>query len=111
MRALVGKARAVEDQDAATLRQPLQQPTPDPVGIPGRVRDEVLQALVGDRVGHPRLHGLHRLALAVAEQAGHVGPQREPLRTIAEAVLERLEPAHQALQLRGRAANDHRRAA
>ena len=71
------------------------------------MRDEVLPTLIGDRVRHPRLHRLHRLALAVAEQPVHVRAQREPLRAVPEALLERLQPAHQALELCGRAANDH----
>src|SRR5919199_954897 len=51
---------------------------------------------------------LHRLALAVAEHAVHVRAQREPLRSMTEAALERLEPAHQSLNPRGGGAIDHR---
>jgi hypothetical protein len=64
--------------------------------------------LVGDRVGDAGQHRLHRLSIAVAEEAMHVRPQREPLRAMAEAGLKRLEPANQALNARGRRAIDHR---
>ena len=108
VRALLGKAGAVDDQHAPALGQHLEQPSPDPVGVPGRVRDEMLKALVGDRVGDAGQHRLHRLPIAVAEHAVHVRPQREPLRTMAEAALKRFEPANQALNARGRRAIDHR---
>ena len=45
MRALFGKTGAVDDQHAAALGQHLEEPPPDPVGVPGRVRDEMLKAL------------------------------------------------------------------
>ena len=108
MGALFGKTRAVDDQHAAALGQHLEQPSPDPVGVPGRVRNEMLKALVGDRVGDAGQHRLHRLPIAVAEEAVHVRPQREPLRAMAEAALKRFEPANQALNARGRRAIDHR---
>ncbi len=72
------------------------------------MRNEVLKALVGDRVGDAGQHRLHRLPIAVAEEAMHVRPQREPLRAMAEAPLKRFEPANQALNARGRRAIDHR---
>jgi hypothetical protein len=68
----------------------------------------MLKALVGDRVGDAGQHRLHRLAIAVAEQPVHIRPQREPLRTMAETALKRLEPANQALDARRRRAIDHR---
>jgi hypothetical protein len=46
MRALFGKTGPVDDQHAAALGQHLEQPSPDPVGVPGRVRDEMLKGLV-----------------------------------------------------------------
>jgi hypothetical protein len=91
---LFRKAGAVDDQHAATLGQYLPQATPDPVGIPGGMRDEVLKGLIRHRLRDARQHRLHRLALAVAEHAVHVRAQREPLRPMPEAALERLEPAH-----------------
>ena len=73
-----------------------------------RVRDEVLKALVGDRICNAGQHRLHRLPIAVAEKAMHVRPQREPLRAMAKAALKWFEPANQALNARGRRAIDHR---
>jgi hypothetical protein len=108
MGALFGKTGAVDDQHAATLGQHLQETPPDPIGVPGRVRNEMLKALVADRVRDAGQHRLHRLALAVAEDAVHVRPQREPLGAMAEAPLKRFEPANQALHARGRRAIDHR---
>src|SRR5919108_6520980 len=70
--------------------------------------DEMLKGLVGNRLGDAGQHRLHRLPIAVAEDAVHVGPQREPLRAMAEAALKRFEPANQALNARGRRAIDHR---
>src|SRR2546430_10724920 len=65
--ALFRKTGAVEDQDAAAFRNHRAQSPPHLRGVPGRVRDEMLEGLIGDRLGHPRQHRLHRLALAVAE--------------------------------------------
>ena len=90
------------------LGQHLEEPPPDPVGVPVRVRDEMLKRLVGDRLRDAGHHRLHRLPIAVAEHAVHVGPQRQPLRAMAEAALKRLEPANQSLDARRRCAIDHR---
>src|SRR5712691_6144938 len=76
---------------ATALGQHLEETPPDPVGVPGRVRDEMLKGLVGDRLRDAGQHRLHRLAIAVAEHAVHVRPQREPLRAMAEAALKRFE--------------------
>ena len=109
-RALFRKARPVEDQHPAALGQHRPQPPPDAVGVPGRVRDEVLKGLIGDRLGDAGQHRLHRLPLAVAEDALHVTPQRQQLRPMAEAAFELLEPAHQSLNARRRRVIDHRAA-
>jgi hypothetical protein len=108
MDTLFGKTRPVDDQHAAALGQHLEQPSPDPIRVPGRVRDEMLKRLIGDRLRDAGQHGLHRLPIAVAEQPVHVRAQREPLRTTAEAALKRFEPANQALNMRSRCAVDHR---
>jgi hypothetical protein len=108
MRPLLGKAGPVDDQHAPALGRHLEEPSPDPIGIPDCVRDEMLKALVADRVRDAGQHRLHRLAIAVAEHPVHVRPQREPLRPMAEAALKRFEPANQALNARGRRAIDHR---
>jgi hypothetical protein len=70
------------------------------------VRDEVLEGLVGDRLGDPRQHRLHRLPLAVAEHAVHVRAQRQQLRAMAEAALELLQPSNQSLHARRRSGID-----
>jgi hypothetical protein len=108
MGSLFGKTGAVDDQDAVAFGQHLEQPPPDPVGVPDCMGNEMLKALVGNRVGDAGQHRLHRLAIAVAEQPVHIRPQREPLRAMAEAALKRLEPANQALHARRRRAIDHR---
>jgi hypothetical protein len=107
MGALFGKAGAVDDQHAASLGQHVEEPPPDPIGVPRRVRDEMLKPLVADRMGDAGQHRLHRFSIAVAEYAVHVRPQGEPLRAMAEAALKRFEPANQALNARGRRAIDH----
>ena len=105
---LFGKARAVENQQAFAFGHHRPQATPDCVGIPRRIGDEVLERLVGSGLGHPRQHRFHRLARAVAEQPLHVPSQRKHLRAVAEAHLECLEPRHQPTQLIHRAAVVHR---
>jgi len=74
------------------------------------MRDEVLKRLIRHRLGDTREHRLHRFALAVAEHAVDVRAKREPLGTMTEAPLERLEPAHQSLKPRSSGAIDHRAA-
>ena len=108
---LFRKTGAIEDQHPATLGQHVQQATPDPVGIPRCMRDEVLKRLIRHRLRDTRQHRLHRFALAVAEHTLHVRAQGEPLRPMTEAALERLEPAHQSLNPRGGGAIEHRDAA
>ncbi len=101
-----GKARAVEDQHAAAFGHHRAQPSPDAIRVPRRMRDEMLERLVRDRLGHPRQHRLHRLPLAVAEHALHVRPQRQQLRAMAKAALELLQPSDQSLHARRRSGID-----
>ena len=108
---LFGKARAVDDQHALALGQHLPQPSPDLVGPPGGVGDEMLEGLIGPGLGHARQHRVHRFARAVAEQPLHVPAQRQPLRPMPEALVERFEPPHQAAQLGHGATGVHCRAA
>jgi hypothetical protein len=110
MGALFGKAGPVEDQDAAALGNHRPQAAPHPLGIPRRVRDEMLKGLIGDRLGDASQHRLHRFPLAVAEDALDVCPQRHQLRTVPKAALELLEPSHQPLDARRRGVVDHRAA-
>jgi hypothetical protein len=74
------------------------------------MRDEVLEGLVRDRLGDAGQHRLHRFALAVAEDALHIRPQRQQLRAMAKAALELLQPAYEPLDARGRRSVDHRAA-
>jgi hypothetical protein len=110
-RPLFGKAGPVENQHPAPFRQHRPQPSPHAIGIPGRMRDEMLERLIRDRLGDAGPHRLHRLALAVAEDALHVGPQGQQLRAVAEARLELLQPSNQSLHPRRRCGIDQDAAA
>lgn len=100
--ALLRKAGAIEDQHASPLGQYGAQAPPDAIRIPWRMGDEVLKGLIRDRFGDARQHRLHRLAVAVAEHALHIRPQRQQLRAMAKAALELLQPSNQSLQARRR---------
>ena len=78
--ALLGKARVVEQQHAATFGQLGPQDAPHRRRRPRRVGDEMLEGLIVGRRGQPRDHRLHGLAGAVARQPAHVMPQRDRLR-------------------------------
>jgi hypothetical protein len=108
VRSLFRKAGAIEDQDTASFGHDRAQPAPHAFGVPRRVGNEMLKGLIGDRLGDPCQHRLHRLAVAVAEDALDVGPQRHQLRPMAKAALELLEPAHQSLNARRGRVVDHR---
>jgi hypothetical protein len=75
------------------------------------VCDEVLERLVGGRLGDPLEHGRHRLARTVAQQPIDILAQRDVLRAMAEAVLELIQPARQPSQKRPGVPIEHRRAA
>ena len=107
-RPLFGKARAVENQHASSFGEHGTQAPPDAIRVPERMGDEVLKGLVRHGLGDPRQHGLHRLPLAVAEDALDVRPQRQHLSTMAKAALELLQPSDQSLYARGRRRIDHR---
>ncbi len=109
--ALFGEARAVDDHQACALGQDRPQASPDLVGPPRGIGDEVLERLVGPGLGDPREHRFHRLARAVAEQPLDVAAQRHVLGAMPEALFEGLEPPHQAAQLRNSATVGHCRAA
>ena len=87
------------------------QSPPHDLGLPRRMRDEVLEGLIRRRLADPRQHRRHRLARAVAQQAVDVLPQRHVLRPMTEAVLELIQPARQATQQRPRVPIEHRAAA
>ena len=87
------------------------QTTPDGLGIPRRVRDEMLERLVRRRLADARQHRRHRLARAVAQQPVDVLAQRHVLRPVTETVLELIEPPRQPTQQRPRVPIEHARAA
>ena len=92
MRPLLRKARAIENQQAFPFGNHRPQATPDGIGAPGRMRNEMLEGLVRAGLGHPREHRFHRFPRAVAQQPLHVPPQGEHLRAMAEAHFEDFEP-------------------
>ena len=108
---MLRNARAVDDQQAFALGQDRPQPSPDLVGTPRRIGDEMLNRLVGPGLGDARQHRFHRLARAVAEQPLHVPAQRHLLGAMPEALLEGFEPPHEAAQLGNSATVGHCRAA
>jgi len=109
--ALFRKARVVEQQHAPALRQLRPQDPPHACRRPRRVRDEMLEGLIVRWIGHAGEHRLHRLARAVAQQPGHVVPERHRLRPMPEAALERGQPRHQPPQHGDRVLVEHCRAA
>jgi hypothetical protein len=54
MRARLGETRFVEDQNARALWQRRPQAPPHHLGVPRRVRDEVLEGLIGGRLADAR---------------------------------------------------------
>jgi hypothetical protein len=94
-RALLRQGRVVDDEE----RIP---PTDEPIclarerhfqrlGIPSPGRDEVVQAVVA-RQAQALGHGLDALALAGADQAGHVERAHRPARRVPEGLQERPQP-------------------
>ena len=71
---------------------------PDARGVPRRVRDEVLERLIVARIAQAPVHGLHRLPLAVVEQAVDVLGRGLALRLPAEARAEPVEELAQSSQ-------------
>ena len=111
VRALLRETRAVDDHQPLAFGQHRPQAPPDAVGAPRGVGDEVLKGLVGPRIGYARQHRFHRLARAVAEQPLDVPAQGQLLGTMPEALLEGVEPPHQAVQLANGVTVVHCRAA
>ena len=73
---------------------------PDALGVPRRVRDEVLQRLILAGIAQPAVHRLHRLPLAVVEQPVEILARRLALRPATEARTEAIEELAQASQQR-----------
>ena len=110
-RALFRETRPVEHQDPGALRQLRAQPFPQRLGVPRRMRDEMLEGLIGARIAEPRPHRFHRFAPTVAQQAGHIPTQRAALTLPTEVAFEPLQPDQQAFQPRTRGVIQHRAAA
>ena len=72
------------------------QTPPHDLGIPRRMRDEVLERLVRRRLADPLEHRRHRLARAVAQQPVDILAQRHVLRAMAEAVQGLFRPSRAA---------------
>ena len=98
LRALLGKAGVIDREDARADRHDRAQLGPHALGIPGRVRDEVLQRLILTRSAQPPMHGLHRLPLAVIEQPVEILTGGLALRLAAEAGTEPIQELPQASQ-------------
>jgi hypothetical protein len=107
VRPLLGKTRAVQDQDARSYRYLGAEALPQPVGIPRRIGDEVLRRLVAARLAYASQHRAHRLARAVTEQAEEVPPKRAALRAMTKRALEWLQPCQEAVDPRRRIAWQH----
>ena len=105
---LLRKTRPVENQDAGALGDHRSELPPDAVGTPRRVGNEVLERLIGARIGHALEHRAHRLAPAVAQQPEQIATEGTALRHVREADLERLEPRAQAVEPRRRVARQSR---
>jgi hypothetical protein len=107
VRALLGKAGAVENQHAGTIGDHGPQPAPHRGDRPRRVGDEMLKRLIRAGVADARQHRAHRLPAAVAQQAEEIPTEGTALRDMAEARFERLEPRAQPIQPRRRIARQH----
>ena len=68
----LGEAGVVDGQNAAPHRDHGAQLGPHPPRLPRRVRDELLEGLIADRVAEPSMHRRHGLPLAVVEEAFEV---------------------------------------
>ena len=95
---LLRESRVVDRQHAAPRRNHLAQPPPERANLPGRMGNEVLQALIGPRIAQPTVHRLHRLPVAVAEKPLQVptgvGPVCSPTEARRE-LIEKLPEPHQ----------------
>ena len=84
-RALFREPRVIERQHARARRHERPQVRPHPLGLPRRMRDEMLRRLVVAGIAQLPMHGLHGLPLAVIEERVQVATRRVPLRLPREA--------------------------
>ena len=103
-----GGESAATPPPVAKFRQLRAQPFPEPLGVPRRMRDEMLKGLIGAGIAEARPHGFHRLAPTVAQQTGHIPPQRAALTLTRKAGFEELQPRQQPAQPRRRGSIHHR---
>ena len=106
--ALFREAGPIENQDPRALWHHRAQSLPHGLGVPRRVRDEMLKGLIGARIAQARPHRFHRLAATVAQQAGHIATQRPALTLAIEARFEELQPDQQPTQPRRGGVIQHR---
>jgi hypothetical protein len=66
--ALLRQAGVVDRQDPGPDRNRFAEPSPERTHLPGRMRDEVLQALIRAGIAQPAMHRLHRFPAAVVQQ-------------------------------------------
>ena len=97
---LLREPRIIDGENAGAHGHDGAQVRPDALGIPRRMRDEVLQRLILARIAQPAMHRLHGLALAVVEQAVEILAGRVPLRLPTEARAESIQELAQAPQQR-----------
>ena len=83
--ALLWETGVVDGQNAAPHLDHGAQLGPHQSRLPRRVRDELLQGLIADRVAEPSMHRLHGRPLAVVEEPFEVLTGRRALRVATEA--------------------------
>ena len=98
--AMFRKGGLVDQQDPAAHRQLGAQATPDLGRRPGRMRDEMLQPLIGRCVapGQPGVHWLHRFPFAVVQQPLDVPAGALALGAATEAAREAIEKLAQSFE-------------
>lgn len=93
-----GKARVVDDENAAPIRHRRPQPSQDGLNLPRRARDEVPERLMAAGIVDPRQHRAHRFARTVAQQPDQIAAKRDALSHMAKAIFKRLQPRDQPMQ-------------
>jgi len=91
MGALFGEAGIVDHHHPFAHRQQFHQTSLHGRPLPGRMRDEVLQAVVVPRIGDARPHSLHRFAWTVAEPPLQIAAQRHREQAGTETAFELLQ--------------------
>ncbi len=108
VRALLGKAGAIENEDARAIGNRGAQLPPHGLGRPRRIGNEMLERLIRARIADALEHRTHRLAPTVAQQPEQVATEGAALGDVREAHFERLEPGAQAIEPRRRVGRQSR---